>query len=265
MQGWKKATKNSKCIVFGDLNVDFLRWHDPTYRGKKLIQVMKDEIVTLGYGQLIDKVTRSWPGTPSTLVDHIWTNTAENIIQTSNCVRAASDHNTITAVIRTKNRKLHVHDVVRRNKSNMNVERYRMKIKNVDWGELFDSQDVDIVNDIFVSKVGAILDEEAPFQNVQFRKNFRNWLTPELKAQMTQRDNKREEARRSGDAASWRDYRRERNRCTKNMNTTRNNHYNELYEKLEKSHDVKNIYNVTKRILNWEGAGAPQSLLSGEL
>ena len=232
------------------------------YRGKKLVQILKDEIVTLGYGQLVEKVTRSWPGVPSTLVDHIWTNSADSILQTTNSVRAASDHNMISATIRTKNRKIHVHDMTRRNKSKMDLDRYRMKIKNIDWKELFESQDINIVNDIFVKKVGEILDEEAPFQNVQHRNFFLDWLTPELKTQMTLRDSKREVARRSGDAASWMEYRKERNNCTKNLHNTRNNHYKEVFEKLEKSHDVKNIYNMARRILHWEGAGAPQSFLS---
>ena len=36
LNNWKKATKDSKSIVFGDLNIDFLRWNTPEYRLKKI-------------------------------------------------------------------------------------------------------------------------------------------------------------------------------------------------------------------------------------
>ena len=262
IQGWKRASRNSKCIILGDLNVDYLKWSDSSYRGKKLIQIMKDEIITIGYCQLIKKVTRFWPGVPSTLVDQIWTNSPESILQTTNNTRASSDHNWIAAIIRTKNRKIMVHDARRRNRSKFDIEEYRRKIKNIDWGDFYRSTDINIINDIFVRKVGTILEELAPLQNIQHRKNFSNWLTPKLKDQMLLRDTKREIARKTNNKNMWRDYKIERNNCTKNMKIARNEHIKTVYNDLEKSHDVKNIFNVTRKLLNWEGAGAPQSLLA---
>ena len=78
---------------------------------------------------------------------------------------------------------------------------------------------------------------------------------------MKTRDLKRETARLSGEASKWRDYRRERNECTKNLKKTKNEYYTRLFENFEKEHDVKNIYNTTRKLLNWGGAEAPQSLI----
>ena len=226
---------------------------------------MKNEIETSGFCQLIDKVTRSWPGVPSSIVDQIWTDNPDCILSTSNTVRSASDHNVISAVVRTKNRKLHVHDMTRRDRKNFDLASYRDKIQAIDWSELYSSQDINVINDIFVSKVGAILEEVAPLKTFQNRKNFKNWLTTDLKKQMKLRDLKRELARTSNDPEKWKDYKKERNSCTKNLLKVKNDHHRALFENFEKMHDIKNIYNTTRKILNWKGAEAPQTLLMGGL
>ena len=41
---------------------------------------MKDDIESEGFQQLVEEVTRSWPGVPSSTLDHIWTNTQESIM-----------------------------------------------------------------------------------------------------------------------------------------------------------------------------------------
>ena len=93
---WQRASRNSKCILIGDLNVDFLKWNDQNYRLKKFVQILKDEIEVSGFCQLVNSITRTWPGQPSSIVDHIWTNSPGNINSTSNKVRSSSDRNHIS-------------------------------------------------------------------------------------------------------------------------------------------------------------------------
>ena len=255
--GWKRTSRNSKCIILGDLNIDYLRWSDRDYRLKRLAQIVKDELETIGFCQLIDKITRSWPGQQSSAVDQIWTNSPNNIMSTSNKVRSSSDHHVISAVVRTKDRMEHCHDITRRDRKNFNIDRYRLKIQNIDWTALMESNDIDHINDIFVDKVGTILEEEAPLRHFQSRKNFKNWLTPELKSQMESRDMKRELARQTNDNSHSMDYRREKNKCSKNLKNVRNKHYNDIFENFDKAHDTKNIYNTTINLLGWKKGGPP--------
>ena len=67
-------------------------------------------------------------------------------MSTANTVRSFSDHNMISMIIRTRDRKEQCQEALRRDRSKMNVERYLMKIKNIDWKELFDSTDINIIN-----------------------------------------------------------------------------------------------------------------------
>ena len=114
---------------------------------------------------------------------------------------------------------------------NVCLNRYKLKIQNIDWREFYNSNDINIINDIFVQKVGDILEQEAPLKNYQNRKNYRNWLNPEIKAQMESRNMKRELARSTGLDTHWRDYRRARNMCTKLFKKVKIEHYTRLFQK----------------------------------
>ena len=208
ISSWRRAARNGKCILVGDLNLDYKKWNSQDYRLKNLVQIMKDDIESEGFQQLVEEVTRSWPGVPSSTLDHIWTNTQESIMSIKNTVRAYSDHNTLTIFLRTKDRREPGQDIQRRDRKNWNTERYLDKIKNIDWGNFYMSSDVNTLNSIFEEKVGTILEEEAPLKWYQARIFFKNWLTEDLKNEMQDRDEKREIARKSGDKNNWKLYKK---------------------------------------------------------
>ena len=133
LAGWLRAAKDSKCILIGDVNLDFTRWADPEYRVRKMVQNTKELIETKGFCQLVKGHTRAWPGQPNSLVDHLWTNSPGSVMDVRNLVRGASDHNHIQAVIRTKDREIQAHEITRRDRKGMNVENYKSKIQNIDW------------------------------------------------------------------------------------------------------------------------------------
>ena len=261
INGWIKASKDSKCFLMGDLNIDYIKWDKPDYRLKKLVQMVKTQIETLGFCQLVNKVTRKWPGQPSSIIDHLWTNSPGNLMSTSNQLRTSSDHNVTSTIIRTKDRQEHSHEITRRDRSKFNFATYKSKIQKIDWKELFESDNIDIINDIFVDKIGTILQEEAPIKNFQIRKNYKNWITVDLKNQMKSRDNKRELAARTGEQIHWEEYRRERNACTKNLSKIKNAHYASIFEKYDRENDSKSIFNTTKKLLKWKTGSSPQNFL----
>ena len=61
----------------------------------------------------------------------------------NNC---ALDHNVIGAVLRTKDRPEHGHDMLRRERKNMNIERYRASIAAIDWSNYYQCNDVNLLN-----------------------------------------------------------------------------------------------------------------------
>ena len=258
---WKKAARNAKCILLGDLNLDYCKWDDSNYRNNKMIQHTKDEIETMGFCQLVKDYTRHWPGQPSSIVDHVWTNNPASLMSIRNLVRASSDHNLLSTVVRTKDRQELCHDMERRDRKEFNITRYKEKIKNIDWTMYYECEDINKLNEFFVDKVGKFLEEEAPLKIFQARKNHKNWINTNLKNEMIERDNKRELARLTGDPQHWADYRKCRNKCTKTQQKTKNDFYRNIYKTFENEHDTKNIYRTTKNLLNWETGGAPKTFL----
>ena len=202
--------------------MNYLKWNVDNYRLKKMVQTVKDEIETLGFCQLVENFTRHWPGKPSSIIDHIWTNSPSSFMSTRNIVRSYSDHNLLSSIIRTRDRKEQEHETIRRDRKHFSIEKYQEKIKNIDWSDFYCCNEINKLNELFVDKVKGVLDEVAPIKVFQARKNYKNWLSEELKMQMQDRDTKREMARQSGDPTHWRQYRVSRNKCSKNLQKSKN-------------------------------------------
>ena len=214
---WEQAGRNSDVMVLGDVNLDHLTWAQPKQRHKTMVDKVKDQIETAGYHQLIQGVTRTWPGQPDTCLDQCWTNVPGRVIYHRNIVRSASDHNMILVSIRTKNRVEDKHEIVKRERRNMDVEKYKENMRNIDWTSLYNCQDLELMNSLFEEQVLAVLEEAAPLKVYQVRKGVSNWLNMEVKGMMDKRDHLREEARKC------------RNKCLKMLNKCKTDYYRELF------------------------------------
>ena len=82
-------------------------------------------------------------------------------------------------VLHTKDKIVDRHDIVRRSRKEMNVDEYQKEVEKIDWKELFESRNVDVINDIFVNKLSEVLDRFATIKICQKRKICRNWINEE--------------------------------------------------------------------------------------
>ena len=261
LKGWIKATHNSKSIVLGDMNLNYLHWENPPYN-RSMIENTKSQIEVLGFVQLIRDITRSWPGKEDSIVDHFWTNDPDRVISLKNHVRAQSDHNMIATIIRMKDRIIRKQEIRSRSWKKMDIDRVKIKAKNLIWTDLLLSSDVNIINDILVRNILSILNVEAPMRTVQVRKKFKNWVTNDLKIKLKERDDTRERARLSGDGSEWELYKRQRNDCTRETKRTKNEFFKNLFENLQEENDSKKIHRVTKNLLGWDNDLGPKKFLS---
>ena len=77
---------------------------------------------------------------------------------------------------------------------------------------------------------------------------------------------KRDLAKLTGNKTHWQEYRRERNSCTKNLKTTKNEHYKNLFKSYDKNNDTRSIYSTAKKLLSLKKGSSPQSfLVEGQL
>ena len=248
---WKVAAKMGSCVILGDLNLDFLRWNDPHFCQKNMIELVQNEIEPKGFSQLITECTRSWADQPDSLLDHIWVNCPEKIVSHGNIVRAYSDHNIIHLNISTKNLRTGGQNVRKRSWRNYDKTRCLDKFKRTDWNEVLNEVNVDIANSLLENKILEILDSEAPVKTFQTRTRYNKYLTEQTKDLMELRNEQRELARRTQDMEDWSTFRKTRNKCTNEQRKDKNNYLNLIYKKIEEDKDSKNLFSMSRKLLGW--------------
>ena len=263
VEKWVSAADSGDVMLVGDVNVDYKKWDQTEYRLKDMVELLKDEVETLGFFQMVKEVTRSWNNQTDSILDHCWLNAPERLVYVKNIPRTYSDHNLVLMSIRTKNRSENRQNVVKRERKNMDVKKYTEDIGNIDWGDFYQSEDIDYLNNYFEEKVLKILDEAAPIKTIQSRRKFRNWISEDLKDKMKERDDLRELARNSRRQEDWESYKVARNRCVKEVEKCKNEHHQKLFTDIEKEKSTKNLYRMAGELLDRKDGTTPQEFLQG--
>ena len=160
LQQWLAASRMGDVVILADTNLDYIRWDNPAQRNRHMVNETKNVVVGVGFYQLIHNVTRTWKDQQDSIIDQIWTNAPNLIIGTRNVVRGASDHNVITATVRLKGGEGSVHELIRRDRRNFSQEKYKKKLSEIKWEELYSIENLDRANLWFERKLTRILEWE---------------------------------------------------------------------------------------------------------
>ena len=258
IQQWKQAAEIDSCWIIGDLNVDVMKWNEPNYENEELVNLIKDDIETENFSQLIKKPTRFWTGTQS-LLDHIWTNSPEKMLSIKNTDRAASDHNVISVKIRTKGSDRSQNEIKIRDKKNFDAKNFKNEVSMIDWTELYKMEDLNLANDFFSTKIATILEKMAPMKKIQIRNKITPWVTSATKNLMGERDKTRNRATVTNSPEDWTEYRSIRNKCSAEVKKDKNKFFRNQFENFESENDLKSIYTQVKKNLGWKKTGPPAS------
>ena len=258
---WKAACRQGESVIIGDLNLDHQTWEDPTPDHRIMVDIVKNEIETTGFSQMIKGITRCWPHQRDSLVDHLWTDIPENIISTRNFVRSRSDHNVIAGNIRIKGIERGIQEIIKRKTVNFNLERYRDKLKSIHWEEILEMKDLERANLWFENKLNEVINSESPLVTVQNKKKIKNWITEETAKGFKIRDESREKARKSKQQVDWDVYKRNRNESTAAMRKDKKKYFSSLYNQLESRNDTKGMYRQVREQLGWREGGPPKALI----
>ena len=258
---WKTAARDPLCTVIGDLNLDFLNWQDPTPAHASMIARTKDEIETRGFTQIIRGHTRTWRQQRDSLLDHCWVTKPDRVINWENTPRGSSDHNYISVTMRTKDKVINCQETTKRLWKNFVPQLFKDKIGTLDWSEFYTCQNIDILNAIFVEKVGTILGEMAPMKSFQTRKSYSNWMDSDILEKMKARDNLRDTAKDTNSNEDWCAFKKARNNCTKILREKKTQFFKNNFEKHLQDKNIKATYGLAKNILGWSPASQPRMFL----
>ena len=81
-----------------------------------------------------------------------------------------------------------------RNKNNFDSKKFKNKVKELDWHELYEQTDVNVACNMFSEPLVKILDDMAPLQKIQIRKSFTPWVSDDTKSLMKARDEDKNES-----------------------------------------------------------------------
>ena len=258
---WCNTSRNSNCIVIGDINLDHLRWSNPPQHHENMVNQLKDNIETCGFVQLVEGWTRTWQNQEDSLLDHIWSNCDARTVKVVNETRGASYHNLVGIQVSLKELKLGGQNQIKRVWKNYDEKRCIDKFRTTVWSDILMETNLDVVNTMIEDRICSIMDTEAPFKTVQTRTRYLNWLSDTTKTKMRLRDLAREKAKVTGDIVDWDDFKARRNDCTSSQRKDKKNHYDSLYKKLEVENDASKLFKATKNILGWQMSGPPQGFL----
>ena len=222
-----------------------------------MVQCTKNTLEVNGFTQLITGVTRCWPGQLDSAIDHLWSNDHTRVMSCSNEVEAVGDHSWIAGHIRLTGSDSKMLDTRRRNLRNFDPVKYREKLAEINWAEIYEIPDVDLANNFLERKLSPILNEMCPLTTVQHRSNYKPWISNETSDTMKERDRVREVARSSHDPASWQLYKSLRNKANSMVDKDRKHYYSEKYKKLHDTKDVSGTYKMAKVQAGWKATATP--------
>ena len=103
LRAWLEARRPvwggvDEAFLLGDINIDWKRRGDHTYRNSKMLKNLERELAELGWTQLVNQNTHfsNRNGVVSeTLIDHVWTNCPVKVRKWGQEETAASDHHLV--------------------------------------------------------------------------------------------------------------------------------------------------------------------------
>ena len=252
------AGDNPACIVIGDTNLNKLTWDTPEQIHVPMVDQVKEEIETKKFLQVIENPTRFWNKTTSSLIDQVWLNCVEKMIEWKNTSRATSDHNVVSIVVKCKGANNNLGEHIKRSMKNWKADEYLDKMKNIDWTSLYMCDNIDIANNIFVEKITNILNTMSPMIKVQDRKNTGNkWLSQETRDMMTTRDNMRNLAATDMRQQDWDTYKELRNQCNLKVKSDRRQSLKTISDRYCEDKNSAGLFRMAKNRMGWTTMGPP--------
>ena len=137
---------------------------------------------------MIDCSTRKTSNT-STLIDHILTNTQENISQSGVIDTAISDHSLIYCTRKIPKAKYNRHkEITFRSLRNYSPNVYKGTLERVSIPNYKNFDNPDVAYSDFITRLDCVINAVAPFKTVRIKNNASEWFDGEIAEKIDKRD-----------------------------------------------------------------------------
>ena len=257
LRQWEAASLLGETFIIGDTILDNLKWNNPDQGVSTMVEDTKNSVITRGFSQIVTEPTRFWVGKTPSLIDQIWTNAPEKIIEYKNRTRSVADHNIVSCIIRLKGNPKTSQEVLRRNWKNVNIEELKHKMNGKNWDEIYEHIDPNLAYNSLETKILELLDELLPIKKCQIKNGNKIWLSGNTRQLMEDRDVARNKAAATNSQDDWKLYKTLRNKCTIKVRQDRKNQLNQQFNECIKNNDAKQLFNITKKRWGNKNGGPP--------
>ena len=267
------ANEPNEVHVSGDINLDYQRWLQPSYRLHSLTRLVQNVCNAYNFSQLVTEPTRLMYNSISMItevscIDHIYCNFKHKCSSPRVIVCGASDHDIISYVRYSKGPTLPGRTMRRRSYKNFVKENFLADLAAVDWRDVLTTGDLDHAVDLLTKKLNCVLDNHAPWILFQLRRNFSPWLTEETKELMRLRDSWKAKAKELGVASAvhgteeqekaWGEYKKIRNKINNRKGVEEDEFKRRKIQ--ENIKDTSKVWSISKTFMNWKKTGTPTQL-----
>ena len=226
----KKLSKENKEItLLGDFNLDLLKF-DKLNVIEQFVNVM-----FCNYFQpVILQPTRYTDNSRPTLIDSIFVNSLDLKAISGNLISKISDHMPNFIILQrniSENKKL---KIIKRNFRNFNEATFINEIKQVNFHNLFDTQNnIHIKYDIFQNKILEIIEKHAPLQPPSNKKKtqlLKPWITKGILKSISIKNKLYKKFLNSTDSFWYQRYKYYRNTLNHLIRNSKRLHYNSYFD-----------------------------------
>ena len=140
------------------------------------------------------------------------------MLNSQNIVNGTTDHNIIELMIKLKGKINTPVEVQRRSLKNWDLERYKEKIKNINWTKLYQQSDISLAYNVFETEILEHSGQRSSNDNSASQdKVIKTGSLLKQRIKLKSEIQLREKARLSSEATDWRNYRKQRNLCTASL------------------------------------------------
>jgi hypothetical protein len=224
----------NEIIIMGDFNIDLLK---PNHRWTTTIKFF-------GLLKLNNKPTRITKNS-ETLIDHIYKNSKENIVEICSPVCGCSDHSAICLTWRKKGVKIPKpgHRIIySRSFANFNEELFMRDLNRAPFSNIYSIVDPDEALEFWKDTFLTVYDKHAPFKSKRVKYVSKPpWLSNEILNEIRLRDNYKRNKQ-------FDEYKSQRNKVTKLLRSSKKEYFRNLTKNSSDSKSVwKAINTLTKK------------------
>lgn len=196
-------------ILMGDFNTCIIK-------NDKRAKSLKNIIESSNLHLLPSSATHFFPHCSPSLLDLIIVSSLNHVnLHGQFPAEAFSYHDLIYLSYKIKPPKLKPTVVMRRNFKNFDNNKFLYDLNLIDWTSVFAASTVDLKMEIFNSILVELFDIHAPLRPVKLKHLPAPWLTQEIRALMTRRNNAKSKYKHNPSDVNLSKYKRLRNACNK--------------------------------------------------